>query len=97
MVTYEVTAKVRADLVDQYESYMRRHIAEVLATGKFVAATFARAPGGNYRARYDAADHQALDRYLAEDTTRLRADFAEHFPNGVELSRVVWETLQSWP
>jgi hypothetical protein len=97
MVTYEVTAKVRADLVEQYESYMRLHIPDVLATGKFVAATFARAPGGHYRARYEAADQQSLDRYLAEDTARLRADFASHFPNGVELSREVWDTLQSWP
>ena len=97
MVTYEVTAKVREDLAEQYESYMRRHIPEVLATGKFVAATFARSAGGNYRAKYDAADRHSLDRYLAEDTTRLRADFARHFPNGVELSREVWETLQSWP
>ena len=97
MVTYEVTATVRADLARQYESYMRRHIPEVLATGKFVAATLARAPGGRYRARYDAVDQQSLDRYLAEDTTRLRADFSKHFPDGVELSREVWENLQSWP
>ena len=97
MVTYEVTATVRADLVNDYESYMRRHIPEVLATGKFVTATFARASGGRYRARYDAVDQQSLDRYLAEDTSRLRGDFSRHFPAGVELSREVWETLQSWP
>ena len=97
MVTYEVTAQVRADLARQYESYMRRHIPEVLATGKFVAARLARVSGGRYRASYDALDQRSLDRYLAEDTTRLRADFSKHFPDGVELSREVWENLQTWP
>lgn len=97
MVSYEVTAIVRADLVEEYESYMLRHIAEVLATGKFAAASFARASGGRYRARYEAADQQSLDRYLADDTARLRADFSMHFPTGVELSREVWETINVWP
>ena len=95
-VSYEVTAIVRADLVDDYESYMRRHIPEVLATGKFLSASFSRSAGGCFRARYEAADQESLDRYLAEDTARLRADFAEHFPAGVELSREVWEIVEVW-
>lgn len=97
MVTYEVSAVVRTDLVKEYESYMRRHIVEVLATKKFTAASFARSGPGRYRVSYEAPDQQSLDRYLAEDTARLRADFSQHFPTGIELSREVWETLQSWP
>lgn len=97
MVSYEVTAVVRADLAGAYESYMHRHIADVLATGKFVAASFARSGAGRYRTRYEAVDQESLDRYLAADTTRLRADFSRHFPEGVELSREVWETLEVWP
>ena len=96
MITYEVTAVVHADLIDRYETYMRRHIADVLATGKFKAASFARSAQYRYRIRYDAPDRESLDRYLAEDTARLRADFSSHFPTGVELSREIWETLQVW-
>ena len=96
-VSYEVTAIVRADLGDAYESYMRRHIPDVLATGKFASASFSRLAGGRFRARYEAVDQQSLDRYLAEDTARLRADFSKHFPDGVELSREVWEIVEVWP
>ncbi len=97
MVSYEVTAVVRADLADAYESYMRRHIAHVLGTGKFRAATFARSGAGRYRTRYEAADQVSLDRYLAEDASALRADFSKHFPEGIELSREVWDTIEVWP
>jgi hypothetical protein len=96
VITYEVTAVVRADLVDAYEKYMRPHIVAVLATGSFVSASFDRSEGNKYRARYHARDQQSLDTYLAEHTARLRADFAKHFPSGVELSRAVWETTGTW-
>ena len=97
MVIYEVTAVVHADLVDSYEAYMRRHIVELLATRRFTRATFARSAGHRYRISYHAPDQQSLDRYIAEDAPRLRADFAEHFPTGVEVSREVWETIGEWP
>ncbi|HEU4749005.1 MAG TPA: DUF4286 family protein [Gemmatimonadaceae bacterium] len=96
MVTYEVTALVRADLVGAYESYMRRHIVDLLATGRFLRATFARASEHRYRIRYEASDRQSVDRYIAEDAPRLRADFGEHFPKGVEVSREIWETIGEW-
>ena len=96
MVTYEVTAVVRPELADAYEAYMRRHIPELLATGWFVRASLARSTGNRYRIRYHARDQQSVDRYIAEDAPRLRADFAEHFPAGVELTREVWQTLEEW-
>lgn len=97
MVTYEVSALVRPDLIVAYEAYMRRHIVDLLATGRFVKATFARATGHRYRIRYEARDRQSVDRYVAEDAPRLRADFAGHFPKGVEVSREIWETIGEWP
>jgi len=96
MVTYEVSAVVRPDLVDAYETYMRRHIVELLATGSFLGATLSRAPGNAYRIRYEAPDRQSVDRYVAEHAPRLREDFAAHFPDGVEVSRVVWEIIGEW-
>lgn len=97
MVTYEVTATVHPLFLDAYESYMReRHIPDVLATGYFQAAVFTRAAPGRYRVRYEAPSEAALDRYLKEHASRLRADFASHFPEGVDLVREVWVALQSW-
>jgi len=31
-----------------------------------------------------------------QEAERLRADFLNHFPSGIELSREVWEVLQIW-
>ena len=97
MVIYEITAVVRAELVEEYEKYMRaRHIPDLLATGYFRGAYFTRATENRYRVQNHACDHAALENYLQNDAARLRADFIAHFPEGVELSRENWEALQIW-
>lgn len=97
MTTYEITAVVRPDLAPAYERYMRdHHIPDVLATGEFTAASFGRSAPGRYRVRYEARDRTSLDRYLADHAPELRADFAKHFPDGVELSREEWEMIEGW-
>jgi hypothetical protein len=98
MVTYEITATVRADLVDAYERFMREdHIPHLLATGAFAAATLSRSAPGRYRIRYEAHSRAALDRYLAEHAPRLREQFTEMFPAGIALSREEWTVLAQWP
>jgi len=97
MFIYEITAVVRADLVAKYEVYMReQHIPDLLETGYFRAASFTRSGKDRYRIRYEARDQTALDQYLQNEAPRLRADFLEHFPEGVDLSRDVWEVLEVW-
>jgi len=94
-VIYEITAVVRVELVEEYEKYMReRHIPDLLKTGCFRGANFSRSSENRYRIRYEAFSQKALDNYLANDADILRADFLTHFPEGVELSREVWEVLQ---
>jgi hypothetical protein len=89
---------VDAGSVSAYERYMReRHIPDLLTTGHFVSASFATAGPGRYRIRYEVPTREALDAYLRDHATRLRADFASHFPSGVELSREIWITLEAWP
>jgi hypothetical protein len=97
MVTYEITAVVEADLIEDYERYMREaHIPELLETGCFRAATFTRSSPGRYRMRYEAPGQADLDRYLAEHAPRLRAEFSSRFPRGIALSREVWVTVEEW-
>ncbi len=98
MVTYEITAEVREDLVPAYEEFMRStHVPGLLATGYFVGASFSRSTAGRYRIRYEARDAASLERYLAEHAPRLRAHFDAQFPEGVRLSREVWTVVQAWP
>jgi len=97
MVTYEVTTLVQPHLVEAYERYMReRHIPEILGTGCFQGAVLTRAAPGRYRVRYEAPSEVELERYLATHATRLREDFASHFPEGVTVSREVWIGIQAW-
>ena len=98
MVTYEITAEVREDLVPEYEAFMRgTHVPDLLGTGYFVGASFSRSTAGRYRVRYEARDAASLERYLAEQAPRLRSHFDARFPDGVRLSREVWTVVQAWP
>ncbi len=97
MVTYEITAQVAPDLVEAYEQYMQeQHIPALLETGCFVEAVFARAETGHYRIWYAAPEQAVLDTYISRHAGRLRADLGAHFPQGVTLTREIWETVGSW-
>ena len=96
-VIYEITAVSAPELTEKYEKYMReRHIPDLLATGYFQGANFSRSAENRYRIRYEAFNQTALDNYLENEAEKLRADFLAHFPEGVELTREVWEVLQVW-
>jgi hypothetical protein len=95
MIVYEVTASVWPDLCGTFEGYMlEHHIPDVMATGAFVKAAFERSGLGRYRVRYQASSQEILDRYIAQDAPRLRADVADRFPVGMELSRIEWTVLR---
>jgi len=97
MITYEITASVRADLCESYERYMQdEHIPDLLNTGSFIVATFTRSTPGRYRICYQALDRASLDRYIAEHAPRLRAHLLARFPDGVELTREEWLVLKTW-
>ena len=95
MLSYEVTIQLDdTSLAEALETYMRdKHVGEVYATGCFLDASFEQSAPGVYRSRYSVASQEVLDRYLADHAPRLRADFIEHFPSGMRLTRAVW-TLQ---
>jgi len=97
MFIYEVTATVDERIASDFESYMtEEHIPDLLATGHFAAAFFAK-NGPQYRIGYHADSRQHLDEYLANDAERLRADIALHFPHGIEFSRQILEIVKLFP
>lgn len=97
MIIYEITATVSTELAESYEKYMlEKHIPDLLATEHFKVVYFTRSGESRYRIQYHAHDHAALDDYLRNDATRLRADFFTHFPEGIALTRENWEILKVW-
>ncbi len=95
VLSYEVTIQLEvASLAEALERYMRdKHIAEVVASGCFLDGRFEQSAPGIYRSRYTVLSQEVLDRYLTDHAPRLRADFQEHFPADVRLSRSVWSEL----
>ena len=97
MIVYEVTATVRQELRAEFESYMRTaHVRDLLDTGHFKGAEMAISDGGVYKIRYWAEDREALEDYFGSEGERLREDFLNHFPDGIEISREVLKLIDSW-
>jgi hypothetical protein len=97
MLIYEVTAVVDEPIRADFERFMaERHIPDVLATGKFAAAFFA-GSDGLYRIGYHCDSRELLDAYYAENAAALRADVAERFPTGIELSRKELDIVELFP
>jgi len=95
--SYEVSALVREDLCDAFEAFMIDfHIPDVIATGAFSSANFARLEPGRYRTSYVAASRESLDKYIAEHAPRLRDHVAETFSEGIEFSREEWVMIESF-
>ncbi len=93
MISYEVTIEASGVSVDRLDDYMiDKHIPDVLAAGCFVSALYYR-DGQRRRTIYEAETKGDLERYLAEFAETLRTDFAEHFPDGVSVSREIWEAV----
>ena len=97
MLRYEVTVAVREDLGPRFEAYFTsKHIPEILATGCFLDIRFDRSDDGRYRTVYHAAARADLERYLQQHAAHFRADFAQHFPEGVTPARENWTALAEW-
>ncbi len=95
MIIYEITTTVEPEKIETYEKYMReRHIPDLIATGYFQSAKMTRSSAGRYRICYELRDKKSLDEYFANDADRLRKDFLDHFPEGVEVSRETWEIIE---
>lgn len=96
-IIYEITAVVRADLIEIYKKYMcEQHIPDLLETVIFRGAKFTRSSENRYRIQYHAHDQNSLDEYLQTKAKKLRADFLAHFPEGIVVSRDYWEIIQTW-
>jgi hypothetical protein len=97
MIFYEVSVVVPTKLINAFENYMRnKHIPEIWATECFVQIHFAKMGADNYRTCYQAKTQADYERYLNDFATVMREDFLQHFPDGCQVQRQVWNKLQSW-
>ena len=95
---YEVTAVVDEGRTAEFETYMSdEHVPDVLATGCFAAAFFARADGGGYVLGYHVNKPEDMQRYLDKYAARLRQDVVRRFGESVKTSRRMLEIVKLFP
>ena len=93
-VIYEVECAVDPAVVADFDSWLPGHVREVLSCAGFAGADI-QMPVPDLGAaplrtvRYRLHDAAALERYLAEDAPRLRADGATRFGDTVRYARRV--------
>lgn len=97
MIIYEITAKVRLDLIDEFEGFMQDvHVPDLLDTKYFEGAEMSQVTDGVYQIQYFVKDRKTLTKYLETEANHLREDFDKQFPEGVSTSREILDVMRTW-
>jgi len=100
MILYNVTINIHDSVHDQWMDWMQhKHIADVLATGKFVSARMVKVlveeemGGVTYSVQFTAENRELLERYYAEDAPRLREESQSLFGDKMLAFRTELELI----
>ncbi|MBD0831443.1 DUF4286 family protein [Aestuariibaculum sediminum] len=89
MYIYNVTSNIDESIHNQWLTWIKEHIPQVLATGKFKGATLTRVlveedlGGFTYSVQYRTHSREALDEYLKDHAETLRMDAVKLFGDKV--------------
>ena len=100
MILYNVTINIHESVHDQWMRWMQeKHIADVLATGKFSAARMVKVlveedmGGTTYSIQYTTNSKETLQRYYDEDAPRLREEGLKLFGDKMLAFRTELELI----
>ncbi|MEW4923322.1 DUF4286 family protein [Algibacter sp. 2305UL17-15] len=85
MYIYNVTVNIEASIHDEWLTWIKEHIPQVLATGKFEKATLTKVlveedmGAVTYSIQYRSYSREALDAYYKEDADTLRTEGLKKF------------------
>jgi len=85
MYIYNITLSIHKSIHTEWLAWIESHIAEVLATGRFISAKLTEVlvddPDGatTYSIQYKVANRQELDDYYQFDADKLRAEGLQKF------------------
>ena len=81
MIIYNVTVNIHESVHDQWFSWMQeKHIADVLATGKFTSARMVKVlieeemGGVTYSIQFTTDNKETLQKYYEEDAPKMREE-----------------------
>ena len=101
MIIYNVTINVDKTITKEGLEWIKEHIPQVLATGKFKEAKLTKVfveddEADTYSVQYRAHSREALDLYYAEDAERLRGDGLKRFSDKMLTFRTELEVVDEY-
>ena len=100
MIIYNVTINIHESVHDQWFSWMqKKHIADVLATGKFSSARMVKVlieeemGGVTYSIQFTTDSKETLQKYYEEDAPRLREEGLQLFGDKMLAFRTELELI----
>ena len=102
MIIYNVTTHVEDSVQDQWLDWIKTHIPEVLATGKFTEAKLTKVlvdddkGGTTYSVQYKAKSRQDLNDYYKIYATKLRQDALKKFADKTLAFRTELEIIDEF-
>ena len=98
MIIYNVTSLVDEEILPKWLEYIKKHMKDMLDTGKFHAATLSKIvtdqeEGHSYSVQYKCHSRELLDEYYQLDAKSLREDIIEKFGGQVISFRTELEVL----
>lgn len=102
MIIYNVTVNIDESIHQQWLTWIKEHIPQVLGTGKFIEARLTRVlvkeeKGGiTYSVQYKAPSREALDAYYKEDAEKLQGDGLKRFADKMLAFRTELEVIDEY-
>lgn len=102
MIIYNVTANVDDSIHEEWLTWIKEHIPQVLATGNFTEAKLTKVlieeemGGVTYSIQYRAKSREDLDNYYQNDAERLRNEGLSKFADKMLAFRTELEIIDEY-
>ena len=102
MIIYNVTINVDESIHEKWLNWIKEHIPQVLATGKFTEAKLTKVlveeelGGTTYSVQYRAKSRENLDHYYMYDAERIRNDGQSKFADKMLAFRTELEIIDEY-
>lgn len=101
MIIYNVTVNIDKSITKEWLEWIKEHIPQVLATGKFKEAKLTKVlledeEADTYSIQYRAHSRATLDAYYAEDAEHLRKDGLQRFADKMLAFRTELEVVDEY-
>ena len=101
MIIYNVTLNIDKSIHKEWLEWVKEHIPQVLATGKFKEAKLTKVlvdddEADTYSIQYRAYSREALDAYYTEHAERLKQDGLKRFADKMLAFRTELEVVDEY-